>query len=211
MPFAIAFGSHASPRFCHQCTTIPDYERVNARKAPIAKNGIRVCVSLLKKMINAPATNDNTRMPFVKTSRSLNPVSWRGLKSSFARMAATRGKSIKLVLAATASMSRVENWMIKYSGLLPNNHRANADKIFSCGPATTSRNWVRPILPTNIMPISRAITTNIRKAFLDYGDLKAATPLLIASILVKAVHPVEKHSLPESMLVAQALKLWIQK
>jgi hypothetical protein len=47
-------------------------------------------------------------------------------------------------------------------------------------------------LPTNNRPIRIAIAKSVGPAFLVSGGLKAGTPLLIASIPVSAVQPLEK-------------------
>ena len=52
-------------------------------------------------------------IPFANTRRSPKPVNCLGRKPSLARIADTRGKSAKLVLAATARISMVEVWMTK--------------------------------------------------------------------------------------------------
>ncbi len=53
-------------------------------------------------------------------------------------------------------------------------------------------NCVKPILPRNRIPIRIAMAISVRPAFLASGGRKDGTPLLIDSIPVKAVHPVEK-------------------
>jgi hypothetical protein len=47
------------------------------------------------------------------------------------------------------------------------------------------------MLPTNNVPIRTDIIIIVKPAFLVEGDRKDGTPLLIASIPVTAVHPVE--------------------
>ena len=56
----------------------------------------------------------NERMPFEKTSRWPRFVSWRGMKLSPAWKLASRGKSAKLVLAASTRMSIVPAWRLRY-------------------------------------------------------------------------------------------------
>jgi hypothetical protein len=53
------------------------------------------------------ANPDRKRMPLEKTRRCPRLVSWRGMKLSPAWKLASRGKSAKLVLAASTRMSMV--------------------------------------------------------------------------------------------------------
>ena len=170
---------------------MPDCESVNARNAPIAKSGISKWLYPLNIMIKTPVAIARKTMPLVKTSRSPKPVNWRGRNPSRAKIADRRGKSCK---AGVGCYSQDEQWwksgsahrLVHYRA----NCRASAERMVSCGPAITPRNWVNPMLPTNKMPIRIAITIRVRPAFLDSGRWKAGTPLLMASMPVRAVHPV---------------------
>ena len=49
-----------------QCITIPAWDKVNARKAPMAKRGISLSVTPLKQISRLPARTVNTTMPCVQ-------------------------------------------------------------------------------------------------------------------------------------------------
>ena len=57
----------------------------------------------------------SARIPLENTSRCPRLVSWRGMKWSAAAKFARRGKSAKLVLAASTRMSSVPAWSEKYA------------------------------------------------------------------------------------------------
>ncbi len=54
---------------------------------------------------------DRAMMPLENTSRCPRLVSWRGMKESSAWKLARRGKSAKLVLAASTRMNIVAAWV----------------------------------------------------------------------------------------------------
>ncbi len=49
-------------------------------------------------------------MPQENASRSPRNANWRGMKPSWARIAASRGKALKLVFAARNRISAVATW-----------------------------------------------------------------------------------------------------
>jgi hypothetical protein len=64
--------------------------------------------------------------------------------------------------------------------------------MVSFDPATTAKYCVNAMLPKNSTAINTAMTINVMPAFLDSGRLNTGTPLLIASMPVKAVQPAAK-------------------
>ena len=64
--------------------------------------------------------------------------------------------------------------------------------MVSCPCGKTPRYCVRPIDPRKRAPINAAITQRVRLALRETGSRNAVTPLLMASIPVRAVHPAAK-------------------
>src|SRR5450756_2305813 len=109
----------------NQCTTIPDCEMVKLVNTPTAYRGIILLTFAWKMMIRKTETKARPMMPFEKTRRSPRFWNCRGTKPSRARMDESRGKSAKLVWAATTKMAIVAIWRAKYSTVpLPYTERA---------------------------------------------------------------------------------------
>ena len=60
--------------------------------------------------IRAAASEASTMIPYENASRSPRSANWRGMWPSPARIASSRGKALKLVLAARNSSRAVKAW-----------------------------------------------------------------------------------------------------
>ena len=69
-----------------------------------------------KAMRSSPATPARITMPYEYASRSPRKPNWRGMYPSPARIAASRGNALKLVLTARKRISAVATWSATKSG-----------------------------------------------------------------------------------------------
>ena len=111
-PIALTVARHHQPesRRVNQWRTMPACDSVKQTNTPTEYRGIRACVSPSKMTIRPPAIVASTMMPHEKARRSPRNENWRGMNPSSARMAASRGKALKLVLTARKRMRAVAAW-----------------------------------------------------------------------------------------------------
>ncbi len=109
-PLIRALRRQPDPRSLNQCLTMPDCDRVNEVKTPIAYRPISRSVDPLNATQSAIDTSDRATIPELNASLSPRSANWRGKKPSRARIDESRGKSAKLVFAARIRMPIVENW-----------------------------------------------------------------------------------------------------
>ena len=110
MPLIKALRRQPDPRSENQWRTMPDCDRVNDVKTPIAYNPMRRSVEPWKATQRAIEMRARATIPELNASLSPRRANCRGKKPSRARMEDRRGKSAKLVLAARMRMPMVENW-----------------------------------------------------------------------------------------------------
>ena len=135
-------------------------------------------------------------MPLENTSRWPRLVSCLGMKASLAWKLANRGKSAKLVLAASTRINMVAAWV--------NRNRAWPTAPL---PYTAWAAWAMTVLeslgttcilaasqemPRNMEPSRTAMMTSVWRACFHSTGLKAGTPLEMASTPVMAAPPEAK-------------------
>ena len=86
---------------------------MNARNTPIVYSGTRAFTLPPKAVRMIAARIPRTTIPVLNASRDPMSAKWRGMKRSFARTEASRGKPVKPVLAASSRMIAVENCTMK--------------------------------------------------------------------------------------------------
>ncbi len=152
----------------------------------------------------APATA-RAMMPLENTRRWPRLVSCLGMKASSAWKLARRGKSAKLVLAASTRMSMVAAWVNRNrawpTGPLPNTALAAWAMTVVLSLGTMCILAASHEMPMNMVPSSMPMTTRVSRACLASGALKAGTPLEMASTPVMAAPP-EAKACSTSMMVA---------
>ena len=114
------------------------------------------------------------------------------MKPSSARMAASRGKALKLVLAARNRISAVAAAKAgTNSEPAPNTEVATSATTDGPPGCVGSTSYARAttVIPTNRIPSRIAITVRVLAAFLASGGLNAGTPLAMASTPVSATEP----------------------
>ena len=108
-PKALTAARQRQPGSCTptQCLTIPICDSVKQTNTPTEYSGIRAWVSPPKIHSRPNATAARTTIPHEYARRSPRNENWRGMKPSSARIAASLGNALKLVLAARNRMSAV--------------------------------------------------------------------------------------------------------
>ena len=94
------------------------------------------CVSPPKSTRSAAATVARATIPQEKARRSPRNPNWRGMYSSWARIAASRGKALKLVLTARKRISAVAAWK-RRNGIVPSPKTAAATIATTVGPPSS--------------------------------------------------------------------------
>ena len=131
-------------------------------------------------------------MPQENARRSPRKENWLGMKPSWARIAARRGKALKLVLTARNRIRAVAAWKAMNNGVpLPKTEPATI--ATTDGPPSSAGRmpkWIATtVIPMNRTPSRIAIASIVLPAFFASGGLKAGTPLAIASTPVRATEP----------------------
>ena len=134
-------------------------------------------------------------IPQEKARRSPRNPNWRGMYSSLARIAASLGNALKLVLTARNRISAVAAWK-RRNGIVPSPKTAAATMATTVGPPGWVGRIPKPsamtVIPMNSTPSSTAMVSIVLAAFFASGGLKAGTPLAIASTPVRATDPAAK-------------------
>ncbi len=123
-------------------------------------------------------------LPHATASRSPRKANWRGMNSSWARIAASRGKALKLVFTARKRISAVEVWKsTKSAEPLPK--MAPATWATIVGPPSVvgriPKTSATTVMPMKSTPSRMATIVIVLAAFFASGGLKAGTPFAMAS------------------------------
>ena len=165
-----------SSRRWYQRTNMPDCDRVKAMNTPSVYSGIRPLTLAWKTMSSAMAMPARAMMPVVKASRSPRKANWRGRKPSRARKDERRGKSAKLVLAASTRMRAVATWArIRIAAVTGDlaDEQAEHRLLLARDRARCRSRWPGRRSPGTGSPKTTAAQVSVVRAFFHSGGLKA--------------------------------------
>ncbi len=180
---------------------MPACDRVKAVKTPIAYRGIRASTRPPKATATRMARIARATIPALKARRSPRYAKPRGMNPSRARIEASRGKSAKLVWAASTRIPIVEMRRMYQASPWPKVARPICERTDSVWDGTAPATLARKEIPRKTKPRITAIATIVAWAFFHSGGLNAGVPLEIASVPVIALQPSAKARMRRSRLI----------